>query len=354
VSRLPPIDTNTTGLFAVVDYETALLVAQRDKVRIIRPDTLIELNAHGFRIEPVILPDAAQRAAIPREPGETRLDYEKRLRVNMSSLEWTRRHAEGVWAELAAAQWNGELPVANAGKPWVDGAPPEHARLMGWSKSEHSRTLGPQDFADWHQPLQVAHSRKYADYSSLPAFESDVEPTWLDQVHEQAGAITLADSAETLAEAAILKATSELGTRESTGHNDGEQIGKYFVGATRLINGVERRTGWSSGWEWCAAFYGWCGGLGWRIAVREYVEDARKAKTWRPRDSGYVPKRGDGVVLARNGSDPVQGGLGHICRVETAPNGDGQYSAIGGNENNMVKSTPRKLQDADLRGFLEN
>ena len=346
VSRLPPLDTSNAGLFAVLDYKSTMAVAERDRVRLIRPDTVVELNLNGFRIDPVILPDAAQRAATPRQPGETSAAYEGRLRVNMSSLEWVRRHAEGVWAELHAAGWNGDLPVANAGKPWVDGAPANHSRLMGWSKHASASKLGPNDFSDWYQPLQVAHNREHKDYSSLPAFESDVEPTWLG--------VSVLASVSDFPESSVLKALSELGTRESTGHNDGEQIAKFFSGATRLINGVEMRTGWASGWEWCAAFYGWCGGRNWRIAVHEYVTDAKKADRWRAHNSGYSPKRGDGVVLSRSNQDPTRGGLGHICRIETPPNDAGEYVTIGGNEDNQVKRTTRTLQQADLCGFLEN
>jgi hypothetical protein len=348
VNRLPPLDTSNPGLFAVLDYQSTLLVAARDKLRLIRPDTLVELNQHGLRIEPVILPDAAQRVATPRRPGEKQADYEGRLRVDMSSLDWVRRHAEGVWAELHAEGWDGTLPVANAGKPWVDGAPAGKSRLMGWSKRASSSKLGPNDFSDWYQPLQVAHNREHKDYSSLPAFESDLEPTWL-LLPEPVSA-----DPQLFPETAVLKAISELGTRETTGHNDGAQIAKFFSGATRLINGVEKRTGWASGWEWCAAFYGWCGGRGWRIAVHEYVTDAKKSGTWRARDSGYAPKRGDGVVLSRANQDPTRGGLGHICRIETSPDAAGAYVTIGGNEDNQVKRTTRSLEQAELRGFLEN
>lgn len=53
--------------------------------------------------------------------------------------------------------------------------------------------------------------------------------------------------------AALDRAVSQLGVREATGHNDGAQIARYFVGATR----GGKRTGFVPGWNWCAAFAGW-------------------------------------------------------------------------------------------------
>ena len=54
--------------------------------------------------------------------------------------------------------------------------------------------------------------------------------------------------------AALARAQSQLGVREATGHNDGAQIARYFSGATR----GGKRTGFVPGWNWCAAFAGWC------------------------------------------------------------------------------------------------
>lgn len=348
--RLPPIDAENPGLFAIVDYQTALDIAAQNRVRLIRPDTVIELNEHGFRVEPVTLPDAAQRTADPRRPGETQQAHLQRLLRNMSTLDWARRHAAGVMAELDAGGWDETLPVANVGKPWVDGALPGKSKLMGWSRRKDSAGLGPSDFADWYQPLQNAHNRAHVDYSSIPAFECDEEPLWLG-----AAAPPSAQPAPApFPESAVLKAISELGTTESTGHNDGEQIAKFFLGAKRRgPDGRERPTGWRSGWEWCAAFYGWCGGRGWRIAVHEYVTDAKAQARFHAAGSNYSPKRGDGVILSRGGQDPMHGGLGHVCRIESAPDAQGTFVTIGGNEENKVKRTTRRLTDAELRGFLD-
>lgn len=160
VTCLPLIDIRTctpeTGpcLFAHLDYDTLLVVCAQLKVQPIRPETVVELNAHGFRLEPyTISPDSASRAAC---------------------LE----HDTAVWVALAQL-WDGRLPVANAGKPWVNGAPAGRGRLFGWSTSVHSSSLAPDAYHEWLQPLQVAHNRKHFDYSSLCTLESDVEPTWL-------------------------------------------------------------------------------------------------------------------------------------------------------------------------------
>lgn len=360
VCRLPPTDADHPGLFAIVDYSTALELAARHRIRLIRPDTLIELNEHGFRIDPVTLPDAAQRMADPRRPGETAQAHLQRLLVNMSTFDWASRHAAAVMAELSATDWDHVLPVANVGKPWVEGALPGKSKLMGWSRSKTAHSLSPDAFGEWRQPLQNAHNRQHADYSSIPAFECDEEPTWIGQVVAATTAATAptppatALTATSFPESAVLKAISELGTRETSGNNDGVQIGKFFSGATRRgADGRERPTGWVPGWDWCAAFFGWCGGQGWRIAVHEYVTDAKAAGRFRALDAGYTPKRGDAVILSRGGHDPLKGGLGHICRVEIAPDAQKAFVTIGGNEENRVKRTQRNLTDADLRGFVE-
>jgi hypothetical protein len=357
VNKLPPIDTRHPDLFAILSYDAANAFAKAQGVQLIRPETVVELNRHGCRLTPVILPDAALRTETPRRAGESSKAWDERLRGEMMSLAWARHHAAGIWAQLRQIEWNELLPVANAGKAWVAGASATHARLFGWSKSATSSKLGPHGDDDWWQPLQNAHARNYADYSSLAMFESPTEP---GTVAAGASAV-LAANADVIPptppifpESAVVKGLSKLGTREKAGHNDGPEIERFFEGATRLVNGVETRTGWAPGWEWCGAFYGWCGGPGWRIAVREYVTDAIRAGTWRALGSGYRPCRGDGVVFARGGQDPTHGGLGHIGRVVTPPDASGVFETVEGNSGNAVSVCKRSLGDPGLRGFIDN
>jgi hypothetical protein len=343
------VDTTYPGLFAILDRADSLALAERERVRLIKPETVQLLHRFGHWIEPQTLPDASQRAAVPRLPGETRERYEARIRLDMSSLEWCVRHSFACWAELDASNWDGVKPVCFVGKTWVDHPT---ATIYGWP-------AGPYPSAHWLQPLQAAHGRpgRHKDYSSTSYYESDVEPTWI------VPAFTPGDEQTPRVETPLERAISQLGVREATGRNDGEQIAKYFNGATRLSSkGTEQPTGWRSGWEWCAAFFGWCGWRTHRIAVHEYVSDGRRLGLYHPKDSGYVPKPGDGVIFARAGEDPEQGGQGHIARFQSYGHaGDGtaplvyspRFMTVGGNEENQVLHTKRTFADANLRGFLE-
>lgn len=116
--------------------------------------------------------------------------------------------------------------------------------------------------------------------------------------------------------------------------------------------------------DWCAAFASWSalgaahdgtpGGAGaphgWRISVRELVEDARASGAWRDISTGYTPAVGDLAILARAGEDPRRGGRGHVARVESV-SADG-YMTIGGNESNRVKRTERLRADPALVGWI--
>jgi hypothetical protein len=199
-----------------------------------------------------------------------------------------------------------------------------------------------------------AHNRAHSDYGTKCMLQTRDTPT----ASIDSGPPTEPGGAGARA---LARAVSQLGVREETGRNDGEQIARYFSGATRRINGVERPTGWRSGWEWCAAFYGWSGGPGWRIAVHEYVSDAIAANTWRPIGSGYVPRPGDALILCRwtteDGirvlSDPTRGQNGHIARVESYHPEAGIVIAIGGNEHNAVSRTERRIDDVLIRGYIQ-
>lgn len=152
VTATPLIDTGNHPHFAHLDYTTLLAVCERIKgARPIAPERVVELNRHGFRVPAVLL----------------------RADAKMSTKERCDEHDREIWLRLAKMQWDGALPVSGAGKPWVDGALPGRSRLLGWAKRVDSYKLGPQDFSDWHQPLQNAHNRAHADYSSLCTLEAD-------------------------------------------------------------------------------------------------------------------------------------------------------------------------------------
>lgn len=188
VTKIPLIDTSHEGLFARVNYSEGMWFGAHEYgARLIAPSTVVELVQHGFWTTPQILPDAAQRAALPRFQGETHDAYEVRIRQDMASLAWAERHDQKVWAELAT--WDGVLPTMNVGKWWVylegldankDGQNQEDdwCHLFGWAKSKASRSLSSSALTEWWQPLYV-HSHKgrhQRDYGTLVMLESDTLP----------------------------------------------------------------------------------------------------------------------------------------------------------------------------------
>lgn len=161
---------------------------------------------------------------------------------------------------------------------------------------------------------------------------------------------------------ALDRARSQLGVREASGNNDGLEIAKYFAGATRIINGQEKPTGWAAGWEWCAAFASWCAfearqgaetvPHGWRIAVWELVRDARASGAWRDWTVGASsgPRPGDLVIYRRKGDPRQPGQTGHVARCVTW---DGaRLLTIGGNEQNAVTQQDNAARLGDVVGFI--
>jgi hypothetical protein len=130
VPRLPLLDARHPGLFARLNYDEAIAVADREGARIISPETLLELGNVGLQLSPFL--------GTP---------------VEETTIEHSRRHDEAVFAQLVALGWDGQRPVSGAGKHWVSGAPAGRSRLMGWDRDG----AGPGK-ALW-QPLAVAHNR---------------------------------------------------------------------------------------------------------------------------------------------------------------------------------------------------
>lgn len=172
----------------------------------------------------------------------------------------------------------------------------------------------------------------------------------------------LGSSGSPLGLRALDRARSQLGVKEATGNNDGPEIAKYFAGATRIINGQEKPTGWVAGWEWCAAFASWCAfearqgaetvPHGWRIAVWELVRDARASGAWRDWTVGASsgPRPGDLVIYRRKGDPRQPGQTGHVARCVTW---DGaRLLTIGGNEHNAVTQQDNAARLGDVVGFI--
>lgn len=348
----PLVDTVTGhGVrYARLAYRDALAYCEREDVAMLSADAL-ELVREAL---PVIRP-----AVLPALPY-------------MGSVEWSRTHDAIVAARLAEA---GVEAACGIGKHWVSGAPSGRSHLMGWwvdrVEAYGSTRTGP----GWVQPRPAlgslgAHDDTHHDYATTtlvmrPLVHLDAEPLVrpVRAALDVARRLFLGDGPIESAGAAIVRvAASHVGVREATGRNDGAAVAQFFVGCTRRVNGVERPTGWASGWDWCAAFASWCvhvalglpvGSVvpvGRRIAVRELVEDARacgRLETSRL----YRPRPGDLYIGARGGGDPLLGGTGHV-RIVAGDRGPAQYVGIGGNEGNGVRESVHRYDDATWRAWV--
>jgi hypothetical protein len=339
--------------YARIPYRDALRYCATEGYQLLTADVLGAMRDVLPTIAPVTLPATAR----------------------MSSVEWSRVHDATV-----AERLGGAVVAVNIGKHWVQGAPGGRSWLMGWwvpdlapwtydEKTGRPTRRGP----GWVQPRPAAGSRgvhddRHLDYSMTtlvmrPSLR--LEPLDVPMLTEAAALVRrlfLGGHSESAGDAIVRVARGYVGTTEATGRNDGEQIKAFFAGCTRRISGVERPTGWASGWDWCAAFASWCvhvalslpvGSIvpvGRRIAVRELVEDARacgRLETSRL----YRPKPGDLYIGARGGGDPLLGGTGHV-RVFASDRGEGRYVGIGGNEDNGVRESVHRYDDATWRAWV--
>jgi CHAP domain len=165
---------------------------------------------------------------------------------------------------------------------------------------------------------------------------------------------------ETLGARAVYVALAELaeGVREQPlGSHAGPRIATYFAPCVRAISlpgGVvqESPLGISSG-DWCAAFASYCAQHAaaddeaiphlYRASVHELWTDAVASTT--SRSPSYRPRRGDLAIYARDGSNPTQGGLGHVGRVSAELDDQGQYETIEGNHGGAVARVKHTFGD---------
>lgn len=334
--------------YARIPYRDALRYCATEGYALLSADALEALRDVLPTIAPVTLPATGR----------------------MSSVEWSRVHDATVAERLAAVG----APVAvNIGKHWVSGAPGGRSWLMGWHVPDLA-AYGSRNGPGWVQPRPTkgshgAHRDDHVDYSMTtlvmrPSLR--LEPLDVPMLTEAAALVRSlllgGHAVESPGDAIVRVARGYVGTTEATGRNDGEQIKRFFAGCTRRIQGVERPTGWASGWDWCAAFASWCvhaalalpvGSVvpvGRRIAVRELVEDARacgRLETSRL----YRPRPGDLYIGARGGGDPLLGGTGHV-RIVAGDRGEGRYVGIGGNEANGVRESVHRYDDATWRAWV--
>jgi hypothetical protein len=240
-----------------------------------------------------------------------------------TDLEHSIRHDANMRRQIATLGWNGRVPLANWGKSWVAGAPPGRAQLMGWwvPRVEQYGILertgpgfvqprplpGPGPHLDSHHDdgttTLLVRRRARATDVSLDG-DASVPPGLLSVV--PGGAAIVASAAAAL--------EAELDTEQ-------EPVGIPH---------------------------------GYRAAVWELIEDAKANGTWRPRGSGYRPKRGDLLCSARAGQNPEKRGSGHV-EVVVEPSGPLRVHplTLGGNEANQIVEADFDLEQPDYLGCIE-
>lgn len=170
-----------------------------------------------------------------------------------------------------------------------------------------------------------------------------------------------ATSAETLGERALAWCLRELAAdvhEEPLGSSTGPRIREYFAPARR--RGSEQLVGITAG-DWCAAAQSAALAAvlkpsepkphGYRAAVVELQDDAKAAGSWIPVDA---VKRGTATV--RRGDLAIyrhaDGWKGHVTRVESPPDKEGAFVAVGANEGDRWRRRGRSLHDSELAGFI--
>lgn len=151
VTCLPVLDApyQVVGdpMFARLNYDEALVVAQRYGARLLAPGRINDLRRPGVALQ--------LQPYLGTPTAETEMPHSE-------------RHDADIWRQLHALGWNGRQPVVGVGKHWVADAPPGRSRLEGWDKDG----AGP-GLALW-QPDQVAHNRLHFDDGTTTVLERDV------------------------------------------------------------------------------------------------------------------------------------------------------------------------------------
>lgn len=164
-----PVEDPEVGL-AHLSYSDALALATLHNARLPTSAEILALHqaaaAAGTELAPMNLPDAALRAQ-GCVPGDAR----------MVTREWCVRHDEAVQRAIAALGDTGNHPIANAGKHWRAGAPPNLAGLCGWWVKElkvwGTGRRGPgfvQAGGGW------PHDRQHSDYATTTMLVWDTQP----------------------------------------------------------------------------------------------------------------------------------------------------------------------------------
>ena len=347
ITRLPVWD-EAHGLFARPGWGQMEAWLEARGMRLPTWQEMEELHRVGLFVEPLTMPTMEQleEAGIPQ--STTAINAFRS--AHMMSHAWCWEHDQEVWRRLLDAGWDGQTPVANAGKHWVQGG------IHGWWR-------GPEPAARKWQPFARAHRGEpdYGDYGTTS--HAVIEDEGKYQLW-QASLFDLAPVAHlTFAERAVhwLGGQQAIDPREIPGPVHHPLILSYSRPCRRGGRAVELRDGklvWDGGastaapsdeWDWCAILQsgrlledclleGEAPPHGARVACWELVEDLRAQGRLHLPGSGYTPKAGDLAFEDRAGQSPLARGTGHVwCLLAPFEEGAATAPGMGGNEGQRIR-----------------
>ncbi len=354
-------------LFARLDYAEAHQVADRLGASIVSRETLEKVRlAAAAILEPYTLPADSL----------------------MASLERCLQHDREVWERIDALGLPVDALILGMGKHHIAGAPPGRCYLMGWWTRFLERYTSSRRGPGWVQQGAAPgspgpHGAGQRDYATTTILERrrrslgsrivgsvTAAVSWLVGGLRPTASLVSPDGdidrMPSLGDRALAIAAKELGVKETPGPGIAKRVSEYLS----VCVGRPERGAAASGKPlglvddavpWCSAFASWCMLQALqagdarphepRAAVWELVADARERGTWRDVSTGYRPRPGDLGIYKRAGGDPrIKGQSGHVDRVETT--GADSYTAIGGNEGDMVKREAQRYDAADLCGWV--
>lgn len=226
------------------------------------------------------------------------------------TLEGAKRYTERVDYQILArhhARAGDETApvVDNESKVWIRDAAaglpsPGWSLLVGFfdAAGKPANTGAGAPGKKGYGPKGEPHNSQHVDYSMAPRFVMAPHEVKRDEL------VTLA-----------LALAGPKGERSPLGR----EVADYF----RLGTREGQRTGYTAGWDWCAAGACWLGaevglGLGvheWRITVWELIADARASGRWH--EAPHVmpdlgPLVGDLLCFKRKGDPRTPGETGHV------------------------------------------
>ena len=280
------------GVLAPMTYETARTWAYQHACRLpTRDEALAMARLPHIPVQSIAWDDPDFGTLEGAKRYTERVDYQVRARYGL---------APAVDVPLVDNESKAWIRDAAAGLP-----SPGWALLVGFfdAAGKPANTGAGAPGKKGYGPRGEPHNSQHVDYSMAPRF--------VMAPHEQKRAelVTLA-----------LALAGPAGERSPLGR----EVADYF----RLGTRGGQRTGYTAGWDWCAAGACWLGaevglGLGvheWRITVWELIADARASGRWRPaqesddtRDPGPSgPQVGDLLCFRRKGDPREPGQTGHV------------------------------------------